>query len=183
MSYSNPDIVLIDNPVGLDKVIQSIQTDLNNLAWLQKSFGRAWEMSDEGKTVPKVYAGDGEYMNVLPNDFLKSQSFIATKGEEIWTDYTKSSANNKERKLKIIFWFNIKEVIEGDHINTEKLKHEVEAVLKICPYIKSIDSYVDEQAEDVFEGYDLSEGSQYLMHPYSGMRFDITVGYREHTNC
>jgi hypothetical protein len=65
----------------------------------------------------------------------------------------------------------------------------VEKVLKANPWITSIDQYVDEKAEDVFQGY-INSGAgtlstaddnvnQVLMYPYSGFRFNVTVGYYE----
>lgn len=196
MSYNNPDIVINPSPEGIDIPINSIQDDLSALVWLTRSFGRAWEFSERlptGRTVkvPKVYDGEGEYLNVLPNDFLTFYSFIMCNGPEKWTEFTRGLSNPKTRKLSIFFWGNLKEVTEGDYIQTEALKKEVEAILKQNSYIQSIDSYVDEKAEEVFKGY-VSSGSgtlsttdddanQFLMCPYGGFRFDITVFYYD--NC
>lgn len=197
MSYSNPDIVLITSPKGIDVAVQSIQQDLySGLAWLQKSFGRAWEHKEaiDGKTVriPKVYMGGGEYHNVLPNDFLRAQSFIAVRGTEQWGDFSKFSENSLSRTLSIIFWVNLQEINPGkDYIFVEELKSEVEKIIKRNPFVESIDEYVDERAEDVFDAYDLRSvgygvddtATQYLMYPYSGFRFNVTVGYRENSAC
>jgi hypothetical protein len=103
MSYSNPEILTIDNATGLDAVIKSIQTDLATIPWLQKSFGRAWEFTEKQESrvvrVPKVYQGESEYLNVLPNDHLSAQSFIMADGPEEWTEYDRAKfANTKERK-------------------------------------------------------------------------------------
>lgn len=185
MSYANPTIPAISNPIGLDAVIQSLQEDIYGLAWVEKSFGRAWTFNqsrDGGRIVsePKAYAGEGEYHSVLPNDHLTAQSFIAVKSEETWTEFSRFTDNNLERKLSIILWFNLKELDENkDYIHTEELKKEVQQVLKANQWVKSIDAYVDERAEAVFEGYQLAENSEYLMYPYSGFRFDITVNYYE----
>ncbi len=184
MSYVDPEIPLLETPVGLDSVIQSLQVDLAALPWLEHSFGRAWAMEEGRDTVPKCYNKAGEYHNVLPNDHFQSQSFIAVKGEESWEEFSVAAANHKSRKLKIIFWFNLKTINPAkDYIFTEELKTDVERIIKDSAHVQSIDAYVDEKAGDVFEGYALPEESKYLMYPYSGFRFDITVGYLEHTNC
>jgi hypothetical protein len=197
MSYQNPDIPLITSPIGLDKVIQNIQQALTaGLPWLEKSFGRAWEFKEVDPAtekivrVPKCYSGSGEYINVLPNDFLKSQSFITVRNEETWPAYTRATGNSKLRALSTIFWFNLKEIDSSkDYIFTEVLKKDVEKVLKANAYVASIDKYFDERVEDVFDGY-ISQAesgrysvddtkTQYLMYPYSGFRFDVTVAYDE----
>lgn len=197
MSYENPIIQNISSPVGIEIPIEDIRQALKGLPWGHVSFGRAWEFSEKlpsGRVVkaPKVYEGNGEYRNVLPNDSLKSYSFIMCDGEEKWTEYTPHALSHpKERRLNIIFWFNLKALDIKDHVGTEKLKRQVEAILKHNTYIKSIDSFIDESAEDVFKGY-INSGvgsmstfdddvSQYLMWPYSGCRFNVTVNYYD--NC
>lgn len=185
MSYANPSILFIDTPSGLDHAIESLREDLSTIIWMEKSFGRAWEFTEypedqKSRRIPKIYLEEGEYHNVLPNDFLKSQSFIAARGEERWTEYTNASRNPKERDLSVIIWVNLNEIDPNeDHVFTDKLKKDVEKILKRNQYVKSINGYWDERASDVFAGYDLPEKSEYLMHPYAGMRFNITVGYWE----
>jgi hypothetical protein len=174
LTYANPDILLITNPIGLDAVVQSIQQDIYlGLPWLQKSFGRAWEFKEidtTGKVVkyPKCYIGEKEYLNVLPNDHLKAQSFIACKSEETWPAFTDASMNSKERTLSIIFWFNLFEINpDRDMIFTEELKYEVEKVLKQNQWTKNIIAYYDERTDDIFSGYTIDdEKTQYLMYPY-----------------
>jgi hypothetical protein len=197
MSYQNPDILLIASPIGLDKVIQNIQQALDTgLPWLDKSFGRAWEFKEVDPAtekiikVPKCYSGNGEYVNVLPNDFLKSQSFISVRNEETWPAYTRATDNSKSRELSVIFWFNLNQIDPSkDYIFTEVLKKDVEKILKVNPYVGAINKYFDERVEDVFDGYISQSESgrysvddtktQYLMYPYSGFRFDVTVAYTE----
>ena len=204
MSYSNPEIYSISNPQGIDKVIESIRIELATLTWLEKSFGRAWEFKEKDPSpesnriikVPKVWIGKdadtkkGEYMNVLPNDNLKSQSFISCRNEETWLEYDKSSGNHKQRELSIIFWFDLRRIDDSKgYIFTEVLKKDVEKKLKANKYIKSVNAFFDERAEDVFDGYISAAqmanytvddpNTQYLMYPYSGFRFDVTVNYNE----
>jgi hypothetical protein len=37
----NPNVILVPNPVDLDRAIARVQTQLGNLTWLEKVFGRA----------------------------------------------------------------------------------------------------------------------------------------------
>jgi hypothetical protein len=190
MSYSNPDILIIENPIGLDAVIQTYQQDLYaGLPWLTKSFGRAREFKEDGRKTPKAYMGLGEYHNVLPNDSLQAQSFIMAREQEKWDKYPYSDLS---RDLSIVFWANLKEINPNkDYIYTEELRWDVEKIIKENPYTKSINAYWDDRVEDVFMGYigenrgvdGQEEKGQLLMYPYAGFRYDITAIYPEHANC
>jgi len=186
MSYINPNVPQITNPVGVDKIIQDIQLQLSaGLTWLEKSFGRAWlfqEKDTSGKVskMPKCYVGKGEYVNVLPNDNFKSMSFIFCKDKEKNEGFNASRlGSHKKRDLSIIIWGNLKKIDSTKtYIFTEELKKEVEKILIGLDYICSMNSYVDEKAESVFEGFTINDvDTQYLMHPYFACRFDFTVGY------
>ena len=190
MSYKNPSIG-VTGVTGFDAAIESIRVALAALPWLDKSFGRAWEFKEkdtEGRTmrIPKVFLGqtaekDGEYLNVLPNDFLKSQSFIKASGPDEWETFNRHEGSMKRRKISVIFWVNLKEIdVTKNYIFTDELKDQVEEILKKHPAVFSLDEYVDEMAGDVFEGYTIEdETSQYLQYPYAGFRFGLTIFYGE----
>jgi hypothetical protein len=190
MSYSNPDILILSAPIGLDAVIQSLQQDLYaGLPWLQKSFGRAREFMDEGTKVPKAYMGDGEYHSVLPNDFLTAQSFVLARSEERWPSYP---IHGLERDLSIIFWCNLKTIHpDKNYIFTEELRWDVEKIIKANPRVQKITGFYDDRIEDVFIGFigqnNGIDGAkikgEMLMYPYAGFRYDITVAYPEHADC
>lgn len=192
MSYINPTVLVPSAPTGLDNVIESIRLNLAQLTWLEKSFGRAWEFKETDVSgnivvIPKVFQGrsdgnrEGEYLNVLPNDSLNAQSFIAAKGPENWSQFNRFEGSMKERKISIIFWVNLKEIdVSKNYIFIDELKGQVEQILSRLPDVKQIDAYYDEKAEDIFHGYSVKEvKTQYLMYPYAGMRFDLTVAYPE----
>jgi hypothetical protein len=174
MSYAKPSIPTIDTPHGLDVVIQSLQQSLASLPWLEKSFGRAWHFNG----VPKAYSGKGEYINVLPNDNLVSQSFIIADREEETVDYSVPAFTiDFQRRLNIFFWFNLKEIdANKDYIFTEELKGQVQKILKRNRYVKSINSYDD---QNIFQEYKLKDDAKYMMYPFAGFQFNITVAYYE----
>ena len=184
MSYKKPVIKLINNPVGIDAIIQDIQIALNSLGWLKYSFGRAWffnEVGSSGKIIkkPKCYIGQGEYYNVLPNDNIISQSFFIVKQAEKYIDYDNLlQGNKKSRDLSIIFWMKLTKLNSiKDSIFTEELKNDVEFILMMNENI-TIQNFFDEKADDIFAGFTIDDiDTQYLMHPYAGMRFDINVQY------
>lgn len=187
MSYNNPNIPQIPNPVGLDAKIQDIQNTLSaSLPWLEKSFGRAWAFSEKdvnGKVskIPKAYTGLGEYINVLPNDNFKSQSFVIAKGYERFEDYNAAALGiHKKRDLSVIFWGNLKKIdLAKDYIFTEDLKKQIQLALNNVEGL-IITGYYDEKADQVFADFTLIDvDTQLLMHPYFACKFDVTVNFFE----
>jgi hypothetical protein len=203
MSYSNPPIPTITNPVGLDAAIQSLQEELAELPWLEKCFGRAWEHKEQDGQgnlirIPKCFAGIdpttkmAEYINVLPNDSFQSMAFFAVRDREFWVGevFNPAGENAKERQVSVIIWGDLVKIDPAKtYIYTEELKHDVEVILKGNQYVKNIIQYFDERVEQVFDGlineakyarYTIDDvKNPYLMHPFFGMRFDITLGYYE----
>lgn len=195
MSYTNPNI----NPgatvkIGLDVPIEAIRAAIDTLAWVSKSFGRAWEFKEKdlvsGKLLktPKAYTTSGEYINVLPNDSLFSDgiaasSFIALRGAEEYEQFQPNTGSIKKARLSIIVWANLKLIDDTkDYIFTEELKAEIEAKVKAIHFVTEIIEWVDERAEDVFKGYDLPSDlleTEYLQYPYCGIRLDVNVTYPE----
>lgn len=205
MSYAAPNIVLLTNPVGIDAVVQGIQQNLYaGLPWLTHSFGRAYELKDVEMTrkvksdrIPKVFIGvdefgNGEYLDVRPNDFLQAYSFIAVRGPEARIEYNQFGTDILQRNLSIIFWFNLERINpDKKYIFTEELKIEAEKVLKKCSYVTNISEMIDERVEDVFDAFELrtvwyaedDDKQQYLMYPYAGFRFNLEVTYPEQVPC
>lgn len=196
MSYLSPNIntgALVKQ--GLDAPIEAIRGAISEISWISKSFGRAMtftepELSSSGrlKRVPKVYEDSGEYINVLPNDSIFSNgvaasSFIRLVGPETYQSYEPNTGSIKSARLSIIIWGDLKKIDSSkDYIFTEYLKSQIEAKVKDVHFVTEIIEWVDERAEDVFQGYDLNgEGfnTEYLMYPYAGIRVDVRVNYPE----
>lgn len=191
MSYASPYINTSNTAIGLDVVIESIRSELEAIPWLSVSFGRAYEFKEKdttGKTVkiPKCYTSSGEYINVFPNDTLfakdvAASSFIKLKNSETYQQFNSTDGSKKKATLSVIFWGNLKLIDSTkDYIFTELLKYDVEKILKINQYVFELVEWVDERAEDVFEGYDLQiDNPTYLVYPFTGFRVDLTVFYDE----
>lgn len=180
--------------IGLDVPIEAIRAAIGSLAWVSKSFGRAWEFKEKDLVTekllktPKAYTTGGEYINVLPNDSLFSEgvaasSFIAVRGGEEYELFQANTGSIKKARLSIIIWANLQLIDSSkDYIFTEELKAEIEAKLKTVHQITEIIEWVDERAEEVFKGYDLPNEmleTEYLQYPYAGIRLDVNVTYPE----
>lgn len=171
----------------LNTIIENIRQSLEQLTWLEKSYGRAFNHAEtrDKKVIklPKCFDGF-DYVNVLPNDKLKAQSFIACKGPEKTDEFNRDSNNIKSRDLSLIVWVNLKK-IDGTRreIFTHELKQDVEAILATFPEVEKVNQIFDEKVEDIFQGYNIVDiDTQYLMYPYQGFRIDFSVKWFEN-NC
>lgn len=193
MSYSQPIINANNpNPIGLDAAILSIRSQLADLSWMSKAFGRAYDFTEQSaqtqrkRIVPKVYEDGGEYILALPNDSLFSDGvagmcFIAVRDGEQYDDFQKYSISTKNAELQLIVWVDLKQIDDSkDYIFTEDLKKDVEVILRSNQYVQTISRWYDQNVEDVFDGYNLSESeisSAYMQYPFSGFRCIFTVSY------
>lgn len=195
-TYINPSINTNNpSPQALDAAIESIRQSMAGITWNAKSFGRAWAVkekdltTDKLMTIPKAYTAEGNYQNVLPNDTLfgdgaAASSFIAVMGDETYSeDFQPRTGNVKKADLAIIIWGNLKMIDSSkDYIFNEALKKDIETAIKSNRYIKSINSWTEEKADKVFQGYDLPDDmfyTEWLQYPYWGCRVELTVEYPE----
>lgn len=190
----------ITNPVGLDAAIQATALKLEaGLDWLT-AFGRAFvfaERTPDGRAIntPKVYASNGEYVNVFPNDNYAGFCFFYPMQAEEY-EYAGPAfgtfGSTKRRTVALIFWLNLKRIDSAkDYVYTEVLKREIEKLLQRCPAVERINSYEDENVDKIYAEFELDENArfraagttvtQWLMYPYAGMRFELQMAYKD--NC
>jgi hypothetical protein len=193
MSYAQPIIPLIVEPVNLDKVIQAIQVKLGaKLPWLDYSFGRALsgerfvEGSQRALTYPEVYVGEGRYEEVGPNSHFGAHSFIQVAGPEKPIEYEKLQRNLYSVPLEIIFLFNLDAIKDKmaytyEHRFTEELKQQIRVALESMPEVDVVIA-MWETAGEVFRGYTYNHlQMQTFKHPYAGLKIAINSHYME--NC
>lgn len=182
VSYTDPFAPTIDRPVGLDAEIQRLQLLLlAGLSWLQLSYGKAYrgsrKVSGKVQYYPEVYAGQGEYRDVLPNDNVQAQSFF----------YPTGPALNPEREpqpgtlgftqaVDLIFWLNLQRIDP-----TKKHRFESELLVDVARVLNEDGQArilrVFTAAEDVFKGFSLELVKQEsaLRQPYAGFRLSLEV--------
>lgn len=197
-NYKNPAIVLIENPVGLDKAIQAIQLKLGELNWVEKIYGRAF-LEKEKKypnesnnrvtdfdgnrpteiVYPMIYGVNQEPLNVMPNDLLKSQIFFLANDPETYDNYEPLVERGATQKqISIIFWGNLNKINPAKKYRfTEELKNDViQILLNKCPSFVMTEIY--EEHDEVFRDMTLLETyRQYLKYPYTGFRINGTLNY------
>lgn len=191
MSYAQPVIPLIDEPVNLDKVIQKIQVALaGKLPFLDYSFGRAVpgervvEGSQRALTYPECYIGEGQYMEVGPNNHYGSHSFIQIAGPEKPIDYQKFQRNLYSAPLEAIFLFDLDAIkmkmgYDYSHRFTEQLKQQIRVALESIPEVDEVVAIYETVAE-VFRGYTYNTlQMQSFKHPYAGLKISFVAHYLE----
>lgn len=193
-----------ENPVLLDKILQDIQSALvKRLTWLDHAFGKAYRLvehrRDGSKFIyPAAYAGDGEYISLLPNDNFGNFSWFDVYDPQQITRVVQSSPQYTFNGA-IVFWYNLSSIYSDKTVlYTEEIKDEIMRVLTAPGLITStgrlIIKDIYENFENLYRGYSIEkiynnftytgEGiqsidKQFFMYPYAGIRIEFTLTTRE----
>lgn len=187
------------SPELLDRILDDIRKGLlDRLDWLDYAFGRAYKImrydNDAKYVEPAVYAGNGEYVSMLPNDNWGNFCWFDIYDPQ-QIDMTQRSNPRITFKGAIIFWYNQSRIFNDDEFlyNEEIKKQVVEALskgglIKNNGHVKLFDIY--ERLENIYKGYSLEKvynsylysgedieyiDKQYFMHPYGGLRIEIEL--------
>ena len=148
MSFSCPNIPLINDPKGLYIPIQDIQNRLGLLNWVEYSFGRAFTRKEPREETtyiaPKVYAGNKEYLIVEPRDDVSAFTFIELNGDETINDWETQGINrgyNSTQNISVVMFANLRKIdTDRDYIFDEELKLDLLKQIKDSPYVVTINS-------------------------------------------
>ena len=114
---------------GIDIEIEKIKKHvLKYLAWADiEVFGRAYKnISKDGKLVPEVYIGSGEYKEVLTNDLNSSTIFFIDSDK-----HTRASALEMQTDLSIVFIVDLVKLKGNNDTRLDALvQHEALSTLK-----------------------------------------------------
>lgn len=194
-------IPLKDNPVLLDRAIQSLQTRLSdNLAWLNYAFGRGYKMveyqGDDKVLYPAAYLGNGEYASLMPSDEFGNFCWFDIYDPQEVVVFTPGKSHLKISGA-IVFWFNLNSIFaDADANYSEEVKKEIIDVLTMpgASAGRLTIKAVYETLEKLYDGYSImraynpysykSEGvqrldKQYFMHPYAGIRIEFEMQINE----
>jgi hypothetical protein len=182
VSYTDPFAPTIEHPVGLDREIQRLQLLLlAELSWLQLSYGKAYRGSRKvGSKVqyyPEVYAGEGEYRDVLPNDNVQSQAFFYPTGPAVNPEREPIPGTLGLRQpVDIIFWANLQRI---DPTAKHRIEHEllldVLRVLNEDGQARFVRAFTTN--EEIFRGFSLElvNAESALRQPYAGFRVQLEL--------
>jgi hypothetical protein len=199
ISYKDPVVELVPNPVALDMAIQTVQQKLAGLAWLQKAFGRATRQTSPAPlyskeynvnlqqakgdiTFPEVY-NNREPMPLMINDNLKSYCFFHLTGPmafQAWESFATSQIATQP--LSVIFWLNLEKIDNTKKFNfSEILRRDVVNILNYCPDFQVRES--DSDITRVFAPYTItSTFKQFLKPPYAAFRINGEISF-DYLSC
>lgn len=179
----------------LDRVLGEIQNGLvENIGWLDAAFGKAQRLTKmmNGKNIitPNVYCGGwqghgpNDYIEVSPDSKIGNFSFFEVDDPQ--TIDAGPWARVVSAPFGLIVWFDLTRVYGvADNRNTERLKAEILHVLNGRAGWHLMEGRITinriyERAENIYRGYTLSEiDNQFLMHPFSGFRFEGVLEFNE----
>ncbi|QNH60748.1 hypothetical protein [Hymenobacter sediminicola] len=179
--YQTPTAPTLPNPVGLDSEIQKLQLLLaERLGWLQVSYGKAYRHSEKrnGKTLtlPKVYAGESEYRDVLPNDNVAAQSFFLPRDPASVSEAQEPMMGTLPlvQTVDYIVWGNLTRIDE-----TKAYRFEAELqrdVLRVLNGAGVLVQRVFTTPEEVFRGFSVELIPEHVLrHPYAGFRIQLEL--------
>ena len=171
-----------------DKVICFMQDSLlQNLAWLDYSFGRAQRLTKldmNGNQVfyPACYLDNGEYKDVRPDQNVGNISFFLVE-DPTEIDWNRNQQKKFTVPFSIIIWYNIEKAY-GYGSNTEYVKADILKKLSLIKLPNQGESFtitkIWDKAENIYKGFSIKEvNSQFLMFPFSGLRFEGELNYTE----
>ena len=174
----------IDNPIGLDVIIQKIQESLEPLTWLEKSFGKALiyneERNGDDYLIPKTYYKKGEYTPLDPDDTVKAYSFMYEDQPSL------VQSSNKTRiltSLNLVVFANLEKINRGkDELFLEELLNDVLSVLNdrnsmsIYQSIQGINA-IFKWLPDAFADFSAGDDKKYLKENYAAFRINFDVIY------
>lgn len=178
----------LTNPVMIDRVLACIQDALiDRVGWLDYAFGRAQRLVTKREQrdhyYPGVYIEKNEYLNVLPGQGLGNRTFFMVD-DPYTIDYNPRRYNTIRSPFSLVLWYDIRTILgASEERNTEEIKRQILRVLTdvVLPGGTRIElTRIYETAENIYKGYSLKEiDTQFLMHPFGGLRIEGTLIYRE----
>lgn len=149
------------------------------LPWLDEAFGQSLEVNLPAKRpMPCIYLSSNEYKSVLPDNIFGNYCFWEVADTQT-IEYI-APDNRLRYEASILFWINL-ESIFGKHYSIthiDELKDDIIATLGYKHYKLSQVTLkrVSTGFRNLFSKYMLSdEHTQFLMLPYQGFKFDITI--------
>jgi hypothetical protein len=188
MNYDNATIPLIDSPALLDAAIQELQIKLStDLAWLETAYGlasNAQETDINGKrvTLPEVYAGEGQYVKVQPNNFFRSMCFFTCDSKASVVKSNSYANDSFTQDASIVFWLDLDKVSEYmgytyTHRYTQMLISDVLKALK-NQFVFTVTD-IETDVASVWQGWTLNlADTQTFKHPETGFKISGKISYR-----
>jgi hypothetical protein len=172
---------LINNPVGIDSVINKIQSKLYNslnTLWGVEidGFPRCYDIIRDKRKTIEHYLGNKEYLSLISHD--RNKFFFLSN-----QDYVQNSYSTYDTVIELYFIVNLSKCkpLLG-HRGDEELRLDVINVLSLVGDI-SPNMKIVKGVENVFKGYSYNLSDD--MQPYHSFKISLTINdfKLNKTNC
>lgn len=184
MNPRNPIQAPIVDPVGLDSNIEYLRTRLETIPWMDRTFGRAFDMQfQEGEkmiVLPQVYVGNREYFSVMPNDYLKSFCFFSPvdplNNDNIGPDVPFSKSYFWSQRVDLVVFVNYNLIDKTkDYPFIENLKEDVLSVLQSSQGV-TISNVHSNDIREIYQNWNRDLLSKELLYyPFGGIRIEMEL--------
>lgn len=171
--------------VGIDTVIQSVQTELYNSLvsqWVNNidGYGRVYKnINGDGDVIPEFYVGKGEYKEAYYNDDKACTfMFIETDNHVSEDQFVYSN------EVKCVFMVNLDKVYQN---TTERLdefaRRDVISILREASYEQFEITGIEKGINNVFSGFE-TKGIKFSdIHPYHCFSVKLNLSYYITDKC
>lgn len=175
--------ITLEKTIGIDKVIEEVQTDLYNYLidkWTSNidGFGRAYINLGDNGYVAQYYVAENDYRDVYFNDERDAQFFFLadtetqTKDEYIY-----------ETKCKIVFMLNLDRVYGSTMRKDEQARVTVIDFLRKVSYNNFTINGYSIGIKEVFKGLDTTKINKVDLHPLHAFSVNVTMYHYITDNC
>jgi hypothetical protein len=175
----------LDSTVGIDTVIQAVQTDLYNYLSTRwqgtlNGYGRIYKNTDaDGNVLPEWYEGSNEYTEVYYNDANAGNFFFidtdehSTEDEQVFTT-----------TLNCAFMVDLGEILPDEtHRADSKAQRDVVEAIRTISNGRVTVTGIKTGIDNVFSGFDRSGIRFTDVHPLHSFAVVLKVSYYLSNQC
>lgn len=168
--------------IGIDTVIQSIQTELYASLisrWVDDidGYGRVYVNKGDNGFIAQYYIAENDYKDVYYND-EKSGNFFFLTDKQSTTEDEYVYQNN----TKIVFMLNLEKVV-GSGRQDELVRRDVIELLRNISYNRFTINGIDTGVEDVFRGLNSDKVNKADINPLHTFSVNVSINYYLTDKC
>jgi len=179
--------ILIENPLGIDLVIQDFQVYLqNNLPEIEKVFGRCYKTETKDGFIPEVYIGKKEYYEIMSDDTIASHCFFDVEDTENIEYGSNSYLYTKNATVRLIVMAKLDDIYNFSHRSDEDLINAIENKIDSYSSVYSEWKYsrILKKTANVFSNYSYKlDDNLNDMQPFFVCAFEFDVSYSSKFKC
>jgi len=172
---------IVENPKGIDKVIQKIQTHLfEEIEWNNCNvYGRIYKLNSEKGLLPRAFVSGKEYKDVFTDDRKAASIFFICDNQHATNEgiYFKV-------KTKIVFMVNLQKILSDTtkRIDTDVQIEAINAIVNQNTF--TFKGELETGIDDIFKGFDTSLIKKVDLQPFHVFSINGEISYTiSDNNC